>query len=404
MRIHSSCFQRRAPRSEEEEVQILAAAERAHSRSRTFDEGASFVLEVAALGQPFSLGMLYDARRGKLIPGVTLWNNKTLQKKPVEHNQHSSEFHINLTDSIEKKSALLDVNGSLKASFLGGLIEVEGSAKYLNDRKVILMPLKKLHPKTAYMISNGFISKAEDTLQELHNLDIRCNDLLEDRVMRSFPQIQEKLSRFKKLCQYFRSSLQETMAEKLPSIRAGEEDKQELVKVFYDRDKSPFSQERLTKWIKDEEREVTIIRYFVDMMEGTKIISDQSELDREVFKPGVEEVLCFVFTSLKSTDPYLQNMSDYLEKKKLEGTDGNNPPTQDQWYRSDEVIKQMTEKAEAVKNCSRLFITAIQNDQYKGGSIYLYRNTNLVTDDFSGPDVTDVEKVTNRGDLMCCKY
>uniref|UniRef100_A0A3P8QCD6 SNTX thioredoxin-like domain-containing protein n=1 Tax=Astatotilapia calliptera TaxID=8154 RepID=A0A3P8QCD6_ASTCA len=498
------------------------------------------------------LGMLYDARRGKLIPGVTLWNSKTLQKKPVEHNQHSSEFHINATDSIEKKSALLDVNGSLKASFLGGLIEVEGSAKYLNDRKkshhqcrvtlhykattkfkqlmltpdetknsqeaknvkrlathvvtgilyganaffvfdseklddssiqviqdsiqailikkitsfnvegkvdiklsdeekavtdkftckfygdfilesnpatfedavktyiqlpkllgenrencvplkVTLMPLKKFHPKAAYMISNGFISKAEDTLQELHNLDIRCNDLLEDRVVRSFPQIQEKLSRFKKLCEYFRSSLQETMAEKLPSIRAGEEDEQELVKVFYDRDKSPFSQERLTKWIKDEEREVTIIRYFVDMMEGTKIISDQSELDREVFKPGVEEVLCFVFTSLKSTDPYLQNMSDYLEKKKLEGTDGNTPPTQDQWYRSDEVIKQMTEKAEAVKNCSRLFITAIQNDQYKGGSIYHYRNTNLVTDDFSGPDVTDVEKVTNRRDLTCCK-
>uniref|UniRef100_A0A3P9DV41 Uncharacterized protein n=1 Tax=Maylandia zebra TaxID=106582 RepID=A0A3P9DV41_9CICH len=473
------------------------------------------------------------------LKGVTLWDAKTLQEKSVEKNQHSSEFEISASDSTKTKSSLLDVNASLKASFLGGLIEVGGSAKYLNDNKkshhqsrvtlqykattkfkqlmltpdetkntqqaehvknlathvvtgilyganaffvfdseklddsniqaiegsmqavikkipsfnvdgkvdiklsdeekavtdkfntdnfygdfilesnpgtfedavktyiqlpkllgenrencvplkVILMPLKKLHPKAAYMISNGFISKAEDTLQELHNLDIRCNDLLEDRVVRSFPQIQEKLGRFKKLCQYFRSSIQKTMAEKLPSIRAGEEDKQELVKVFDDRDKSPFSQEKLTKWIKDEDREVTIIRYFVDMMEGTKIISDQSELDREVFKPGVEEVLCFVFTSLKSTDPYLQNMSDYLEKKKLEGTDGNTPPTQDQWYFSDEVIK--------------LFITAIQNDQYKGGSIYHYRNTNLVTDDFSGPDVTDVEKVTNRRDLMCCKF
>ncbi|XP_005752842.1 neoverrucotoxin subunit alpha-like [Pundamilia nyererei] len=509
---------------------------------RELTHGASSVLEVAALGQPFSLGMLYDARRGKLIPGVTLWNNKTLQKKPVEHNQHSSEFHINLTDSIEKKSALLDVNGSLKASFLGGLIEVEGSAKYLNDRKkshhqcrvtlhykattkfkqlmltpdetknsqeaknvkrlathvvtgilyganaffvfdseklddssiqiiqdsiqailikkitsfnvegkvdiklsdeekavtdkftckfygdfilesnpatfedavktyiqlpkllgenrencvplkVTLMPLKKFHPKAAYMISNGFISKAEDTLQELHNLDIRCNDLLDDRVVRSFPQIQEKLSRFKKLCEYFRSSLQETMAEKLPSIRAGEKDEQELVKVFYDRDKSPFSQEKLTKWIKDEEREVTIIRYFVDMMEGTKIISDQSELDREVFKPGVEEVLCFVFTSLKSIDPYLQNMSDYLEKKKLEGTDGNTPPTQDQWYRSDEAIKQMTEKAEVVhdlakalknNNSFRFLVAAISNDNFKGGSIYHYRKNFLITENFSG--------------------
>uniref|UniRef100_A0A3P9C8U9 Stonustoxin subunit alpha-like n=1 Tax=Maylandia zebra TaxID=106582 RepID=A0A3P9C8U9_9CICH len=507
---------------------------------------------VAALGRPFTLGMLYDARSDKLIPGVTLWDAKTLQEKSVEKNQHSSEFEVSASDSTKTKSSLLDVNASLKASFLGGLIEVGGSAKYLNDNKkshhqsrvtlqykattkfkqlmltpdetkntqqaedvknlathvvtgilyganaffvfdseklddssiqviegsmqavikkipsfnvdgkvdiklsdeekavtdkftckfygdfilesnpgtfedavktfiqlpkllgenrencvplkVTLMPLKILDPEAPEAvteISIGLVIKAQDALKDLYNLEIRCNDLLDDRVVRSFPQIQEKLSRFKKLCQYFRSSIQKTMAEKLPSIRAGEEDKQELVKVFYDRDKSPFSQERLTKWIKDEEREVTIIRYFVDMMEGTKIISDQSELDREVFKPGVEEVLCFVFTSLKSTDPYLQNMSDYLEKKKLEGTDGNTPPTQDQWYRSDEAIKQMTEKAEAVKNCSRLFITAIQNDQYKGGSIYHYRNTNLVTDDFSGPDVTDVEKVTNRRDLTC---
>uniref|UniRef100_A0A668TUM5 SPRY-associated domain-containing protein n=1 Tax=Oreochromis aureus TaxID=47969 RepID=A0A668TUM5_OREAU len=511
---------------------------------------ASDIIQVAALGRPFTLGMLYDARRDKLIPGKCQMSKLTKPWRKII-------TAVSLTsDSIENKSSQLDVNGSLKASFFGGLIEVGGSAKYLNDKKkshhqsrvtlqykattkfkqlmltpdetkntqeavnvknlathvvtgilyganaffvfdsekldgssieniqgsmqavikkipsfnvdgkvdiklsdeekavtdkftckfygdfilesnpgtfedavktyiqlpkllrenkencvplkVTLMPLKKLDPEAAEAVTEiriGLVIKAQDALKDLYNLDIRCNDLLEDRVGRSFPQIQEKLSRFKKLCEYFRSSLQKTMAKKLPSIRAGEEDEQELVKVFDDRDKSPFSQERLTKWIEDEEREVTIIRYFVDMMEGTKIISDQSELDREVFNPGVEEVLCFVFTSLKSTDPYLQNMSDYLEKKKLEGTDGNTPPAQDQWYRSDEVRAKMKEKAEAVKNCSRLFITAIENDKYKGATIYHYRNTNLVTDDFSGPDVTDVENITNRGVLMwyACK-
>uniref|UniRef100_A0A3P8NNU3 B30.2/SPRY domain-containing protein n=1 Tax=Astatotilapia calliptera TaxID=8154 RepID=A0A3P8NNU3_ASTCA len=522
----------------------------------------SKIMEVAALGRPFTLGMLYDARSDKLIPGVTLWDAKTLQEKSVEKNQHSSEFEVSKSDSTKTKSSLLDVNASLKASFFGGLIEVGGSAKYLNDNKkshhqsrvtlqykattkfkqlmltpdetrntqeaedvknlathvvtgilyganaffvfdseklddrsiqviegsmqavikkipsfnfegkvdiklsdeekavtdkftckfygdfilqsnpgtfedavktyiqlpkllgenrencvplkVTLMPLKTLDPEAPEKlteISIVLVIKAQDALEDLYNLDIRCNDLMNDRVGRSFPQIQEQLSRFKKLCQYFRSSLQETMAEKLPSIRAGEEDEQELVKVFDDRDKSPFSQKRLTKWIKEEEREATIIKYFVDEMEGTKIISDQSELDREVFKPRIEEVLCFVFTSLKSTDPYLQNMSDYLEKKKLEGTDGNTPPAQDQWYRSDEVIKQMTEKAnvvhdlaKALKNDNRFsfLVAAIANDKYKGGSIYHYRKNFLVTDDFSRPDVTDVEKVTDRRDLIWC--
>ncbi|XP_025760035.1 neoverrucotoxin subunit alpha-like [Oreochromis niloticus] len=512
----------------------------------------SKTMEVAALDRPFTLGMLYDARSDKLIPGVTLWDAQTLQEKSKEHNQHSSEFEVSATDSIEKKLLLLDVDASLKTSFFSGLFEVGGSAKYLNDKKkshkqsrvtlqykattkfkqlsltpdktkkteqaenvknfathvvtgilyganaffvfdsetsdagsiqdiketmqtlikkipsfnvdgkvdiklsdeekaatdkftckfygdfilesnpatfedavktysqlpkllgenrencvplkVTLMPLKHLHLQAAEMkteINTEVVRKAQNALNDLFNLEIRCNDLLEDRVVRSFPQIQDKLIRFKKLCQYFRSSLQETMAEKLPSIRAGKEDEKELVKVFDDRDKSPFSQEKLTKWIENEEREVIIISYFVDMMEGTKIISDQSELDREVFNPRIEPILCFVFTSLKSTDLYLQYMSDYLDKRTLEDTDGNTPPTQDQWYFSNEVRAKMKKKAEAVKNCSKLFITAIENEKYEGATIYYYGNTNLVTDDFSCfIDDTDVEKVTNRAVLM----
>uniref|UniRef100_A0A669DEH0 Uncharacterized protein n=1 Tax=Oreochromis niloticus TaxID=8128 RepID=A0A669DEH0_ORENI len=474
----------------------------------------SDIMEVAALGRPFTLGMLYSARRDKLIPGVTLWDDKTLKEKLVENDQHSSEFEVSGTDSIDKKSSLLDIDASLKFSFFGGLFEVGGSAKYLKDKKksdnqsritlqykattkfkqlmltpdetkntqqaenvkhlathvvtgilyganaffvfdsekldpkniqeikgtmqavikkipsfnvdgkvdiklsdeektvtdkftckfygdfilesnpvtfedavktytqlpkqlgehkengvplkVTMMPLKILNPRAIVWIkeiSVGLVRKAQDALKDLYNLDIRCNDLLEDRVGRSFPQIKKKLSTFQELCEYYRSSLQKTMAEKLPSIRAGEEDEQKLVKVFDDRDKSPFSQERLTKWIEDEEREVTIIRYFVDMMEGAKIISDQSELDREVFNPGVEEVLCFVFTSLKSTDPYLQNMSDYLEKKKLEGTDGNTPPAQDQC---------LLQKIKVANSYSKIVYSLLLRIGVKSSQLYLY--------------------------------
>ncbi|KAE8283800.1 Neoverrucotoxin subunit alpha [Larimichthys crocea] len=96
---------------------------------------ASENMKIAALGRPFTLGMLYDARKDKLIAGVTLWDGKTLQENTLESSQHSSAFQISASDSIESKSSLLDVEASLKASFLGGLIEVGGSAKYLNDTK-----------------------------------------------------------------------------------------------------------------------------------------------------------------------------------------------------------------------------------------------------------------------------
>ncbi|XP_067219342.1 stonustoxin subunit alpha-like [Chanodichthys erythropterus] len=68
---------------------------------------ASGPMEVAALGRPLSLGMLYDCRKDSFIPDY----------------------------SLSSKSNLLDVSASLKASFMGGLVEVGGSAKYLRDTK-----------------------------------------------------------------------------------------------------------------------------------------------------------------------------------------------------------------------------------------------------------------------------
>ncbi|XP_066574213.1 stonustoxin subunit beta-like [Amia ocellicauda] len=43
------------------------------------------------------------------------------------------EINITESDSLHEKSSLMDMSASLKASFLGGLVEVGGSGKYLND-------------------------------------------------------------------------------------------------------------------------------------------------------------------------------------------------------------------------------------------------------------------------------
>ncbi|XP_072554122.1 stonustoxin subunit alpha-like [Paramormyrops kingsleyae] len=92
-------------------------------------------LKVAALGRPFQLGMLYDGRNDCLIPGITLWDHNDLQKNTDETIQHNTEFDVIASDSVEDKTWALDVDASLKASFLGGLVEVDGSAKYLKDTK-----------------------------------------------------------------------------------------------------------------------------------------------------------------------------------------------------------------------------------------------------------------------------
>ncbi|XP_045924502.1 stonustoxin subunit beta-like [Micropterus dolomieu] len=488
--------------------------------------------EVAALGRPFTLGMLYNAQKDQLITGLTLWDDKTLKENTVEISQHSSAFEISTSDSIGSKSSLLDVDASLKVSYMCGLITVGGSAKYLNDKKkfknqsrvtcqykatthfkelkmidhltmktkqtdvirkgsathvvtgilyganaffvfdsekldassvqniqgkmeavikkipsfniegkvdiklndeekaltekfsckfygdfilesnpttfvdavktyiqlpkllgekgengvplkVWLMPLKKLYsraPELMREISVGLVRKAEDALEDLNHLEKGCNDLLEDTVVKDLPQINEKLSCFQKLCHYYASDLRQTMEKKIPFIRKGKEDESELEKVFEDRDKSPFSHEKLTKWMDHKEREINIIRSCVEKMEGTKIIRNKSELDREVL--SVEDALCFVFTSLESTN-------------------------EEPWYYSDKVFAKMREKARFFRNIEktlknnsrfRFLIAAIANKKYTGATIYHYREGKLVTDDFF--TLPPVEKITDRRDLI----
>uniref|UniRef100_A0A8C2IRP8 Fibronectin type-III domain-containing protein n=1 Tax=Cyprinus carpio TaxID=7962 RepID=A0A8C2IRP8_CYPCA len=89
----------------------------------------------AALGRSFQLGMLYDCRKDALIPGITLWDPEKLQQSLRTRPQINTDFQVTSSDSIEDKSALLNIDGSLKLSLLGGLVNVTGAAKYLNDTK-----------------------------------------------------------------------------------------------------------------------------------------------------------------------------------------------------------------------------------------------------------------------------
>ncbi|XP_033505954.2 stonustoxin subunit alpha-like [Epinephelus lanceolatus] len=92
-------------------------------------------MEMAALGRPFSLGMLYDCRHEKFIPGLTLWDHDNLVKDIRERPQHYNTFDIVASESIEGKSLALNVEASLKVGVYSGLVEVAGSAKYLRDNK-----------------------------------------------------------------------------------------------------------------------------------------------------------------------------------------------------------------------------------------------------------------------------
>ncbi|XP_026108828.1 neoverrucotoxin subunit alpha-like [Carassius auratus] len=92
-------------------------------------------VKVAALGRPLFPGTLYDYRSDSFIPGVTLWDKKLLSENLNSRPKSHTNLDFSSTDSISSKSSLLDVSASLKASFLGGLVEVGGSGRFLQDTK-----------------------------------------------------------------------------------------------------------------------------------------------------------------------------------------------------------------------------------------------------------------------------
>uniref|UniRef100_A0A672PZB7 Verrucotoxin subunit beta-like n=1 Tax=Sinocyclocheilus grahami TaxID=75366 RepID=A0A672PZB7_SINGR len=93
------------------------------------------LIKAAALGRPFQLGMLYDCRKDELIAGIRLWNKEQLEQNIGARPQINTDFNVTASDSIKDKSNLLNIEGGLNLSVLGGLVQVSGAAKYLKDTK-----------------------------------------------------------------------------------------------------------------------------------------------------------------------------------------------------------------------------------------------------------------------------
>lgn len=91
--------------------------------------------QIPALGRPFDLGMLYDRRSEKLILGKTLWSPDHLGQAVKTITKPYTNSEVLAEDTIDDKTSALNIEASIKLSFLGGLIDVQGAAKYLDDRK-----------------------------------------------------------------------------------------------------------------------------------------------------------------------------------------------------------------------------------------------------------------------------
>nr|BAM74460.1 hrtoxin-b subunit [Hypodytes rubripinnis] len=519
---------------------------------------SSDILVVPALGRPFSLGALYDARKDKLVPGFTLWDDDVLEESTVESSQPSSAFEIIASDSIDDKSSLMDIEASLKASFLGGLVEVGGSAKYLNNQKkfknqsrvtlqykattsfkqlmtnlgtkhveyselfeniqathVVIgilyganaffvfdsnkvdstnvqeiqgqmeavikkIPSVEISGKGAVTltseesdITNGFscefhgdffltsnpttfedavqtyqqlpqmmgkenavpmtvwlvpmvnfyseapklmadsstpvLRKVRNTLEAIVKVQMRCNDALDDPIVKLFPQVRKKLSNFQNFCDDHKLKLQATIAKKLLAIRSGDEDESAILNVFEENLQSPFNIESLNQWMDFEEREINVLRSCMDILEEAKpkIVLSKSAMFKELLDSKVKHGLCYVFTDVTDHDFFLNALNDFSDSpqskpKKLR------PSPKEYWYSYDDIPEMMREKARLFRNlseemnnrCVRFIVASIYDPKQEGAGIHYYRESIQIIAEFTKPQMPRVEAIKDRRELF----
>uniref|UniRef100_A0A3Q2QB42 B30.2/SPRY domain-containing protein n=1 Tax=Fundulus heteroclitus TaxID=8078 RepID=A0A3Q2QB42_FUNHE len=473
----------------------------------------SHQIETAALGRPFALGMLYDARKDQLITGedkparfygsASYLNDKkrlknqsriTLQYKATTTYEHLSLSHLQKKDldaggyepnlsathvvtgilyganaffvfdsekldssnlqkigvsaevainkipsfsfeakvKVELSEEEKAVTNKFSCKFYGDLILDKNPATFEDavktysrlpellgksgensvPIKVWLTPLKDLDPSASELMGDfsvGLVRKATDTLECIKEMEMRCNEALDEKVVESLPLLHKKFRRFQDLCTDYTTMLRQTIQKKIPLIREGKEDEKSVEKLFDDHEKSPFSQEHLNKWLDNAEREVNIIKSCVDIMEGVSIVPDESDLDREALSAGVKSSLCYVFTSVETDDPFTQQMTSYLSRDTAAPPPSVIPPTKDHWFFSNDVVTSMRTKASEFYTIAqflkgstkcRFLVAALPNDKFKGATIYQYRDGLLKTEDFSKPPITDVPEKLDRNDLL----
>ncbi|XP_073347826.1 uncharacterized protein [Pagrus major] len=263
--------------------------------------------------------------------------------------------------------------------------------------KVWLMPLASLDPSAAKLheISPVFIEEMEAFLEDLREVQMRCNDALRIAAQQG-PVSGKTIETVKDMCSKFKKEFQQNLAKKLPAIRRGEEKEDAvLAEIQEKRRSSPFNIKNLKEWMDCKEREISILNSLTSNMKNTKIVSSQTDLYKEIL--SADHAVCFVFPSLGSDEKYLSTLSNYLKQT----TKPNNPEesrtrdvAKEQWYASKKATDTMRSKAklfsdfaEANKENKNIKFLAVgsTDETQKGSSIVLYKDGFSVTENFEPP-------------------
>ena len=137
-----------------------------------FDSRKNIVIN--ALQPEFRLGSLYDRRTDNLLPGLSLWKEKSFKKEGFinEKKIRSQDFFLDSENTFSSKFQKLGIEPGLMLSVMSGMVKLEGHAKYLSDTS------SSRNVAKASLTYKETTVRRQLTSDALHNPDF--NELLTD--------------------------------------------------------------------------------------------------------------------------------------------------------------------------------------------------------------------------------
>uniref|UniRef100_A0A8C5MGG8 Fibronectin type-III domain-containing protein n=1 Tax=Leptobrachium leishanense TaxID=445787 RepID=A0A8C5MGG8_9ANUR len=263
--------------------------------------------------------------------------------------------------------------------------------------KVWLYPLSKLDNRAAKLvreISNNLISKAENILQEMTDMNMQCNDLMRHPAAETFPDIKRKIHQFREYCEQFTLVFQKQLAQTLPSIRGGAMQEVTLGNILAGKDRSPFAKLHVDGYLSTKRQEMDFVSSYLKVLANIKVLPSEHELNQVVTDPMVEFIVCFNFTSLNEEETYLSDLTKWLPILEHLESKVYQPKTVTPWFKNTDINKKSRKcvrafqeftQANASREDTRYIVTCTSDKKNPGVSIYLYEHGDLVCDSFLPP-------------------
>ncbi|KAM9398436.1 uncharacterized protein ACWYII_031911 isoform 2-T2 [Salvelinus alpinus] len=347
--------------------------------------------------------------------------------KKMLNTFNSEDIFSSLTDS-EKVNSLLyqctlhsDVDSTTTMDYDTAVEVYQSLPKRLGQRgekavpvRVWLYPLKNLDHAAAcvaFEISEDLLLRAENVLEHLRRVTMRCQDMMSDHtnayVMKWFPYAKDKLTQFSQSLSEYQVAFQKVLGKATEFIREnGESGLLWFREILKKHDQSPFTPQALDHWLHNKEAEVNAVN--ICKTKNLPIVKSEKELETVLLDSQTDRVLCFTLTSLEDEDPFLATLKQHthsvqentVNQSDLTGQQETQrpfkPPDLTQKILSD--LSLFTKSYEDSGDGENIkFIAAVIPDiSVPGSSIRLYQQGSLITTNFQlglKPDPVQVTEI-----------